>query len=165
MYFVLLLLWIIFNGKITIEILLMGLVISGAVYAFLCKFMDYSPARDMIVLQKSGYIIQYIGILIVEIVKSSISVSKLILSPKYEPEPVVIRFKTDLKSRTARVVLANSITLTPGTITASLEENEYIVHCLDKEFAEGIDDSIFVKLLKRMEKIEKTERTEKGVSK
>jgi len=122
-------------------------------YAFVCKFMDYSPKRDWIVFKKTGYILQYIGILIVEIVKANMSVVKLILSSKYEPEPVIIRFKTDLKTKTAKVVLANSITLTPGTITASLEEDEFIVHCLDKAFAEGMDSSIFVKLLKRMESV------------
>lgn len=146
-------LWIIFNGKINTEIVLFGIVISGLMYAFVCKFMEYSPKRDWIVFRKSGYILQYIGILIVEIVKANMSVVKLILSSKYEPDPVVVHFKTDLKTRTAKVVLANSITLTPGTITASLEGDEFVVHCLDREFAEGMDSSIFVKLLKRMETI------------
>ncbi len=52
-------------------------------------------------------------------------------------KPALVRFKTDLKTKQARVVLANSITLTPGTITVTLEEDEYVVHCLDKELAEG----------------------------
>ncbi|NLL79729.1 MAG: Na+/H+ antiporter subunit E [Clostridiales bacterium] len=153
MYIIFFLLWIILNGRITLEIVLFGVVISALMYAFVCKFMDYSPKRDWIVFKKTGYILQYIGILIVEIVKANMSVVKLILSSKYEPEPVIIRFKTDLKTKTAKVVLANSITLTPGTITASLEEDEFIVHCLDKAFAEGMDSSIFVKLLKRMESV------------
>ena len=46
---------------------------------------------------------------------------------------------------------ANSITLTPGTITVSLTDNEYTVHCLDKELAEGISSSVFVKLLTKLE--------------
>lgn len=152
LYIVFFLLWILLNGKVTTEIVLFGIVIAGLMYAFVCKFMDYSPARDRIVFHELFYIIQYIAILIVEIVKANMSVVKLILSSRYEPEPVIVRFRTDLQTRTARVVLANSITLTPGTITASLEGDELIVHCLDKEFAQGMDDSIFVKLLKRMEK-------------
>ena len=52
------------------------------------------------------------------------------------------------------MVLANSITLTPGTITVNLEGNEFYVHCLDKEFAEGMEQSIFVELLEKMEAIE-----------
>ena len=47
--------------------------------------------------------------------------------------------------------MANSITLTPGTITVAIEGNEFVVHCLDKSFAEGIEDSVFVKLLQKMD--------------
>ena len=52
------------------------------------------------------------------------------------------------------MILANSITLTPGTITVSLEGNDFYVHCLDKEFAEGIDSSAFVELLQKMEAVQ-----------
>ena len=50
------------------------------------------------------------------------------------------------------MLLANSITLTPGTITIEQREDEYTVHCLDSSFIEGIEKSTFVKLLERMEK-------------
>ena len=64
---------------------------------------------------------------------------------------VLVKVHTDLKTETARVILANSITLTPGTITVSLTEQELLVHCLDKTLAEGMEDSSFVKLLKKLE--------------
>lgn len=41
------LLWVIFNGKVTLEIVLFGIVIAGAVYAFCCKFLDYSPPEGL----------------------------------------------------------------------------------------------------------------------
>ena len=66
-------------------------------------------------------------------------------------EPVIVRVHTDLKSETARVILANSITLTPGTITVSMTDNDLLVHCLDKSLSEGMEDSVFVRLLKKME--------------
>ena len=50
-------------------------------------------------------------------------------------------------------MLANSITLTPGTITVSLEGDTYCVHCLDKSMAEGIESSIFVQKLHRIEEV------------
>ena len=65
----------------------------------------------------------------------------------------IVRFHTDLKSESAKVLLANSITMTPGTITASLDGDEYVVHCLDKSLAAGIDESIFVAQLRKMEQI------------
>ena len=60
-------------------------------------------------------------------------------------------FNTDLKTGLAKVLLANSITLTPGTITVSVEDNRFCVHCLDRELAEGLEDSAFVELLKEIE--------------
>ena len=75
----------------------------------------------------------------------------LALSIRNEIDPVVVRFRTDLKSKAAKVALANSITLTPGTITVDLEGDELIIHALDAELVEGIDESIFVRLLRKME--------------
>ncbi len=77
---------------------------------------------------------------------------RLILSPKYEIEPKLVRFKTNLKSDTLRVILADSITLTPGTITVTLEGEEYLIHCLDKDMAEGMEESEFVHRLRAFEK-------------
>ena len=67
-------------------------------------------------------------------------------------EPVIVHVHTNLKTEIARVILANSITLTPGTITVSLTDDDLLVHCLDKSLAEGMEDSAFVKLLEEMEK-------------
>ena len=54
-----------------------------------------------------------------------------LLSPQILPEPALVRFHTDLKTRTAQVLLANSITLTPGTITVEMKDGEYLIHCYD----------------------------------
>lgn len=151
MYILFLLLWIVFNGKVTTEIVLFGLVIAGVVYAFCCKFMGYSPKRDWLILKKSGYILIYLGVLFREVVKANAATLQLILSPHVKVEPVIVRFRTDLRSRGARVLLANSITLTPGTITVSLKEDEYTVHCLDRRFSDGLSDGVFVKYLKKIE--------------
>ena len=53
----------------------------------------------------------------------------------------------------ALVVLANSITLTPGTITVELEGRELAVHCLDRSFSKGMAGGDFVKLLHRIEEV------------
>ena len=151
MYILFLLLWIVFNGKVTTEIVLFGLVIAGVVYAFCYKFMGYSPKRDWLILKKSGYILIYLGVLFREVVKANAATLQLILSPHVKVEPVIVRFRTDLRSRGARVLLANSITLTPGTITVSLKEDEYTVHCLDRRFSDGLSDGVFVKYLKKIE--------------
>ena len=60
MYVVFLLLWILLNGQFTLEIVLFGLVIAGALYAFVCKFLDYSVEKDKLLFRKLPYIFAYI---------------------------------------------------------------------------------------------------------
>ena len=96
---------------------------------------------------------KYVAVLIWEIGKANLATIKLIISSRYIIEPVIVHFQTDLKTKAARVILANSITLTPGTITVSLEEDKLVVHCLDKDFSEGLNNSIFVRLLHKMEEM------------
>ena len=151
MYIILLLLWIVFNGKFTWEIFLIGAVICAALYWFICKFMGYSIKGDIRAAKKIVQVIAYIVTVVVEVIKANGQVIHFILSSKYEIQPKLVRFKTDLKKDVSRVTLANCITLTPGTITVSLEEDEYLVHCLDEELAEGMDESVFVQKLRAME--------------
>lgn len=152
MYILFFLVWIIFNGKITLEIILFGLVISALMYAFACKFTEWNPAKDRYLLRKSGLILRYARLLIWEIIKANMTTIRMIVSPKSHPEPVIVQFRTSLKSRTAKVILANSITLTPGTITVSLEEDEFTVHCLDRSLSEGLENSSFEQALLKLEK-------------
>lgn len=153
MYIIFFLIWVIFNGQFTLEIAAFGLVIAGLIYWFICKFMGYKPQYDLIFCKRMGLLILYLFTLIKEILKANIVVFKMIYSAKYQLEPAIVSFKTDLHSTFARVLLANSITLTPGTITVSLKDNEYTVHCLDKELAQGIDSSVFVQLLTKIERV------------
>jgi len=151
MFFVLLLLWIAFNGRFTLEVFLFGVVISGALYAFMCKFMGYSPKKELTALKKSGSWIKFYFIVFVEIIKANIQVIYYIYNSKIEVEPRVVTFKKKFNDKANNSRLANSITLTPGTITVSLENGEYIVHCLDKSLGTDLDSSVFVKQLDKIE--------------
>jgi len=153
MYIIFFLIWVIFNGQFTLEIAAFGLVIAGAMYWFVCKFLDYKPKNDLILCKRFFMILHYVFVLLVEILKANGAVFKMIYSAKYTLEPAVVHFSVPLHSTFARVLLANSITLTPGTITVNLKDNEYTVHCLDKELAQGIDSSIFVELLSKIENV------------
>ena len=96
-------------------------------------------------------LVRYFVFLVVEIYRANIAVVKLILNPKWIVEPELQTFKTKLQTPLGRVLLANSITLTPGTITVQMEEDELVVHCLDASFAEGLEDSEFEQRLKKLE--------------
>ena len=151
MYLVYFILWIIFNGKITLEICIFGLVIAALVFAFTCKFMDYSIAKEKKVVQRYLRFLKYVVVLVKEIMKANFSVIHMILSEREELEPALVSFRSDMKSPTGRAFFANAITLTPGTITVTLEDSEYLVHCLDKSLAVGMDDSVFVEMLSELE--------------
>ena len=143
--------WIIFNGRITLEIVIFGIVIAAAVFAFMCKFMDYSIKKELRLYKKVPEFLKYVFLLVKEIIKANMAVIKMILSRREVTEPTLVKVHTDLKSETAKVMLANSITLTPGTITVSMEGDTLLVHCLDKSLSEGMEDSDFVKMLEKME--------------
>lgn len=151
MYLILLVLWFIFSGKVTLEIALFGLVICSWLYWFMSKYMDYNVKKDIAVVKKIPLFLLYGVTLVIEVIKSNLAVIRIVLSPGLECEPTFVTFHTDLKSEVSRVTLANSITLTPGTYTCGLEENEYTIHALDKKFTEGIDESVFVKQLRKLE--------------
>ena len=147
------LVWIVFNGRITLEIALFGIAVSCAVFAFICRFMDYSLRKELRFYKLAPAFVQYLYHLVKEIIAANLAVSRMILTRKEQMEPVIVHVHTDLKSETARVMLANSITLTPGTITVSMTENDLLVHCLDKSLSEGMEDSVFLRLLKKMEEM------------
>lgn len=152
MYLFFLLIWIIFNGRVTPEILISGAVISAFIYYFFRRFMGCRPGTDMKILRnlKGGTL--YVLLLIWEVIKANIHIIKLVLSPHIDISPVLLSFKTDLQSDFARVVLANSITLTPGTITCNLsDDGTFLVHCLDRELADGIAGMRLVRLLREAE--------------
>lgn len=151
MYLLYFFLWIILNGNITLEICLFGLVIAAAIFAFTCKFMDYSIEKEKHNLKKVFLFFRYVGVLVMEIVKANFAVIHMILSEEEETEPALVSFTSDMKTPTGKALLANAITLTPGTITVALENSEYVVHCLDKELAAGMDNSVFVKLIEQLE--------------
>ena len=151
MYLLYFLLWIIYNGNVTLEICLFGVIIAGAIFAFTCRFMDYSVKKDMQNIKKVLKFFRYACVLVMEIVKANFAVIHMILSEKEETEPVLVSFSSDMKTSAGRAFLANAITLTPGTITVSLENAEYVVHCLDESLAEGIQNSDLAEILKKIE--------------
>ena len=157
MFIIFWIIWIIFNANLTSQIAVVGAVVSLLMDMFLRKYLNYHPQTKALGVGKTFMfaclVIKYIAILAVEIVKANFTVIKFILSSRYEIEPAVITFDPGLRSNSAQVVLANSITITPGTITANLDGDKFTVHCLDKSLAEGIENSVFVKQLKAIEAI------------
>ncbi|WP_019961375.1 Na+/H+ antiporter subunit E [Woodsholea maritima] len=71
-----------------------------------------------------------------EIVKANIYVVKVSLKPDLDIQPVLIRVPVTARSGLGRATFANSITLTPGTVTLAVEEDAFLVHSLTEELAD-----------------------------
>lgn len=144
------LIWIILNGRITAEILLFGLPAAAAASLILYRAVDYGPEKDRLVWKNLPLIALYVLNLIREILIAAGLVMLACLTPGFRPEPVLVEFRSGLKGKIRNAVLANSITLTPGTYTVFQEGDRFVVHCLVPSFSEGLSDSSFVRLLRRI---------------
>lgn len=76
--------------------------------------------------------------LVVEVVRSALAVARIVLHPKLPISPTLVRFRPGQKSDVGLVLHANSITLTPGTISIEASRDELLVHALTREAAEGV---------------------------
>ena len=133
------LVWVVFNGRLTLEIALFGIAVAAAVFAFVCRFMDYSVQKELRFYRLLPAFAQYLYYLIKEIILANLGVCRMILTRKEQMEPVIVHVHAKLKSETARVILANSITLTPGTVTLNVtDDGLYEVHALNQGFADGL---------------------------
>jgi len=144
--------WFIFNGRITPETAVTGFLLCICIYRFSVKHLGYDRKKEKRALKCFPLIVKYLFVLLYNIIYSNILVIKAIISGKKE-KSVTVKFKTDIRSDLLRCVLANSITLTPGTYTVELNDGRFVVHGLLPEFCKDMDKSDFVNQLKKMEDI------------
>jgi multicomponent Na+:H+ antiporter subunit E len=149
MWLFLFLLWIVLNGRVTVELVIFGVVIATAVTVFADRVIGYKSATDKLILRNLPIFFLYILNLIREIIVSAFAMAGMVYSAE-PPKPVIIEFHSGFDTRLQNVLLANSITLTPGTITIFQEGDYFVIHCLKREFGEGIEDSSFVRLLRKI---------------
>ena len=146
-------LWLFFvllNGKLNWEIALLGVGIAALAFAFACTFLGWNARRELRLLGTAPRLLLYGVYLFWEIVKANLATLKRVYSRR-EPEPAVATFQTKLRPRWQRVLLANSITLTPGTITLEEAGDWLTVHCLDKSDADSLEGSEMERRIGRME--------------
>ena len=144
-------LWLIFNGKVTWELLIIGALIALLLEVATCKIFNIRVRDDLSRTLGLWRYAKYFFILLGEMFSCSFKVLGLILHPSEEIEPQLVYFRPDVKSDANRVLLANSITLTPGTITVGLLGDRSHVHALDKSFLTGIESSDFVREIQKLE--------------
>lgn len=118
-------LWILLSGHLGALDLAMG-VAASALVAFGNR--DIEGVSEM--LRWTPRLLAYLPWLLKEIWLANIQVVKLVLDPALPIDPVIVRVRTRFSSDVARTTLANSITLTPGTVTLDVDGDDLIVHAI-----------------------------------
>lgn len=124
--------WVLLSGKFDPFHLSLG-VICCAIVAYLSHDLLF-PAKPKGLLSQWGRFARYIPWLVVEIAKASLHVTYLVFHPRMMDliDPRIIKFRSKLDSDLALVTFANSITLTPGTITVYVSvDGDFKVHAID----------------------------------
>lgn len=149
MFVLFFLLWLLMTGEVTVHACLWGLALSAAMTWFCWKFLDYRMS-----LPRPGRLwgwARYLVRLLAEMLKAGFVVMRLVYTRGRNMRPLLVWYNTPLKADRERVILANSITLTAGTITVTAEDGRFCVHALDASLAEGIEDCDFQRRLEKME--------------
>ena len=140
--------WLLMSGYYTPLILSLG-VISCLLCVYLTikgKFLD----NETLPIYFFPRLIQYTLWLIKEILKSNIQTAKVIIMKSEEPE--LFSVKATQKTNEGKVTYANSITLTPGTVTTQIKNDIFEVHALTKDFGDDVRSSEMDKMVTWLEK-------------
>jgi multicomponent Na+:H+ antiporter subunit E len=136
--FILFAFWTLLSGKFDAFHLALG-VICSTVAAYLFHDLLFVNVRVGDMRTVAWRFITYIPWLLYQIFMANLHVASLVVRRRMPIEPKVLTFKTKLETDVSRVTLANSITLTPGTITMDIQEGVFYVHALSKKVADELN--------------------------
>jgi multicomponent Na+:H+ antiporter subunit E len=151
-FVLLMVVWLLLSGHYDFTHVFMGVISVAIVMALhwrLRKYYFFQEELKEAEAQRKGLVpvqlrflrlLYYLPWLILQIVIASLQVAYVVLRPKMPIDPSIIKFKTNLPNASAKVILGNSITLTPGTITVGLDDDEFIVHAIMDASSSGILD-------------------------
>ena len=134
LFFILLSLWLLMSGHYSILIITLG-IISCAFCVYVAKrgnLIDDEGLPIFFIPRLSNYLIW----LFKEILISNLNTAKVIINGKVEPETFTV--KASQVTDVAKVTYANSITLTPGTVTTKMQKDVFEVHALNSDFGNDV---------------------------
>ncbi len=129
-------LWLLLSGHYDNPLLLTLGAISCIAVVFIAQRMDVIDHEGVPLQVRFGFI-GYLAWLAKEITLANVAVAKIVLSPSLPLSPLLFRVKTSQKTDVGRVMYANSITLTPGTVSVEVEDDDIIVHAIAGDLASG----------------------------
>jgi multicomponent Na+:H+ antiporter subunit E len=127
---ILILLWILINNTFDLLSIAVGAVLALLISVILCRRCDVF-AEINLTPKAFVYTFIYIFVFLSELMKSNLDVAKRVISPSLPINPGIVKVKTKLKSKMGRMILANSITLTPGTFTIDIIDDTLYIHWID----------------------------------
>lgn len=144
--------WVVLSGMLDPFHLTLGVICCGLIAHFSHGLLFWGgDAKSWL----RGFVrwILYIPSLFWEIILANIHVIRVVVHPRMLEiiDPQVIHFRTILKQPISKVTLAQSITLTPGTITVDIRDDEFTVHALDRTVAEGCPGAMEERIRKALE--------------
>jgi len=141
--------WCLLQEKFTVVEFVLGFLYGyGILYALRIVLDDKKDERQ--VLSSSDYFsltaksLGYLFVFLSELIKANLEVVKIVLSRELKMTPGIIAYKLDVKTDAGITLLANSITLTPGTLSIDLSEDRktLYIHALHMEDADELEESI-----------------------
>ena len=141
-------LWLALSGVFLTEFVVIG-AISAIIAVALSErlfhgthegFFSSAPSKPLWFVGVAARLLLYIPWISYQIVSSNLHVVYLVLHPRMPISPTLVEFDTTLTSETAQVILAQSITLTPGTVTVDASNGKFLIHCLSRKTRQGIED-------------------------
>ena len=151
MYLLLFLFWLILMGRVTTEIVIFGIGLTVLTGIIMYVLFGYTPKKEIRYLIRVPLFVVYIFVLIREIIIANINVMQVITNKEIKIEPTLVTFHSGLKTSFGKFMLANSITLTPGTISVNVKGDVFTVHCLSTAFLDVSENSPFITYIKRLE--------------
>lgn len=146
----LMLVWIAFTSSFATHELIVG-ALTTMVISYLsirlftcCTILIFCPVKIM-------YMIWYLVVFLIALINSNMDVARRVLSPSLPINPGIVKFKTKLTTNYSKMVLANSITLTPGTLTVDVVDDTFYVHWIDVKTTNP--EEAFTEIAESFEKI------------
>jgi multicomponent Na+:H+ antiporter subunit E len=141
--------WFFLSGEFSSTIIVLS-VVSGLIVSYFTKDLFFPDGDINLVLILK--IFMYAPWLLWQIILANLQVLKILLKPRLDIDPSMVEFKPQVKSDIGVTLLANSITLTPGTVTIFADKDHFFVHALGPEFAEGLSGGEMEKRILEIEK-------------
>lgn len=131
-------LWLVLSGHYTALLMSFGVVCTGLVVWFAHR-MGIIDSEGVFVHLFPGLIGYWVW-MVKEIFLSNVQVARIVLSPSLPIRPSLVHYRASQETDLGRVLFANSITLTPGTITTEVDGDDLRIHALEWLFVDGVEE-------------------------